>query len=163
MHRLLRLRIRSGAGQSNVSTGLLLRVAHKFTAVVLPGTACAGKAIDPVILNPVMYWRLDPRPGYFERHAANLRARHFAPRSCQAYRPASRRRLLRRESKPIIAKRSHRRHSGEDLPSPPRQCYGRRSVRLEQGLCLCGIGFATLSAFNALWFNERHWITPVLR
>lgn len=25
------------------------------------------------------------------------------------------------------------------------------------GLVLQGIGFATLSAFTALWFNERHW------
>ncbi len=43
-------------------------------------------------------------------------------------------------------------------PSPRASATGSRpGVAARNRACAPGIGFATLSAFTALWFNERHW------
>ncbi len=43
-------------------------------------------------------------------------------------------------------------------PSPRASTTGSRpGVAARNRACAPGIGFATLSAFTALWFNERHW------
>ncbi len=56
--------------------------------------------------------------------------------------------------------RSHLWHSG-NIPTARPRVPVLRVVGLVwrpgTGLVLRGIGFATLSAFTALWFNERHW------
>lgn len=56
--------------------------------------------------------------------------------------------------------RSHLWHSG-NIPTARPRVPVLRVVGLVwrpgTGLVLQGIGFATLSAFTALWFNERHW------